>query len=1044
MTLPSSIAERTAHFSGRGWVFGEVDDWLQRAPGGRYFLITGEPGSGKTALAARLFQISAGEAPPNGYARIGPRAIAAAHFCSAADANSIDPRSFAASLALQLSARSAAYAQALKNVGDKVININVQATGGTLERFTGVVIENLDVSRISAQDAFNRVVIDPLLEAREPFTILVDSLDEALRHSGDVNIVKLLSNVASLPAGVRFILTSRVDGRVESRFPTADGMYLSASGHAAENHRDIEEFALARLGTAATGAAKLIADKADGNFQYAQFVVKAVLAKQMDPAKLDGLPAGLDAIYHEWLTRVVDLGAKSWAADYAPAMGVLSVAQARLTADELRGYSGQTESAVWDAINDLQQFVEPDASEDPKYALYHHSVTEFLQRRQVRLAARSVNNNFYLPPAEWHRRMAGRYTGSPAGWDLYGLRYAAAHLAQAARASSGAERHDAIRALVALTQDAAFRTEHLARVGSLPELQQTLEESARTSARDTMPEGIEPIVESALALVRFRRDELRPEPLFELAMRGDPESAAARTALFEVDAEWRQIASALAAWLAADVNAPAAKALRDRVAAMQPLSPRAARLIEHFDAWTGVGPEPVRDPLPAPVPEMVARAVVDRMGGTGAIATAELLAAHQIPEVRNPSLRANEGYLSQHDGPHLVSYAQAVGGPGDGLLLEYIEIHTGYQYVEYRNRSLGFLLDAVFRHGDARWIRGMAAQIATSALAGSRSDYQEALPVAVAAVRSKSDAGAAADWQRAMDDALRGAEELALRRRSDPLSRLKRALAASAEAAHAIGRQVEALALIEAARGILRSGFAGYSAPACLTVAEAIEISGDHYPGGLRMAIDGALSAAHNVQDPLFCARITSRVHAMRDCWWDTPLDVEATVERFTRAPDAAEFCPTFRVGERFEHRDPDSMEIDGRWRNAHRLEEVEAAFRLRSGELTALNPKLERGRELPEGVAVRLPDPGFATWLAARFSARAMSLPGTRRSAALRSLVPLASANATTLDTVLARLVLAEAPGAALLDRVGAMAAEAVVKPGAMAAALPDSVFPS
>src|SRR5215471_1818122 len=320
MTLPGLIAERAEYFHGRGWVFQELDGWLAQSPGGRYFLITGEPGSGKTAIAARLYRFSAGDAPPNGYLHLGAQSLGAAHFCSAGDATSIDPRNFASSLALQLSARSQAYAQALKNVGDKVININVQAVSEKLENFTGVNIQNLDVSRISAQDAFNRVVIDPLIETNQPVTILVDSLDESLRHSGDVNIVKLLSNVASLPAGIRFILTSRVDDRIESRFTAADGLFLSAAEHSAQNQKDVEDFAKERLqaaGFRSDTLPALIADKAEGNFQYAWFVVNALLTKKMDPTALGGLPPGLDGIYQESLTRVVDLGGKDWAKDYA-------------------------------------------------------------------------------------------------------------------------------------------------------------------------------------------------------------------------------------------------------------------------------------------------------------------------------------------------------------------------------------------------------------------------------------------------------------------------------------------------------------------------------------------------------------------------------------------------------------------------------------------------------------------------------------------------------------------------------------------------------
>ena len=61
------IAERTRDFVGREWVFQAIDDWLGDSGGARVFLLTGEPGCGKTAIAARLVEFSQGEArPPEG------------------------------------------------------------------------------------------------------------------------------------------------------------------------------------------------------------------------------------------------------------------------------------------------------------------------------------------------------------------------------------------------------------------------------------------------------------------------------------------------------------------------------------------------------------------------------------------------------------------------------------------------------------------------------------------------------------------------------------------------------------------------------------------------------------------------------------------------------------------------------------------------------------------------------------------------------------------------------------------------------------------
>jgi len=614
-----------------------------------------------------------------------------------------------------------------------------------------------------------------------------------------------------------------------------------------------------------------------------------------------------------------------------------------------------------------------------------------------------------------------------------------------------------------LTSDPEFRAEHLSRVQDLPRLQRDLEEAVRSTARDSAAETLELIVQSALNLLRFRRDELRPEPLFELAMRGEPDPAAARLVLFDVEPEWHQIATAVVAWLAADSSPQNAKALRDRVAGMQPLSPRAARIISFFDAWTGLKPPPSRGPLPAPLPVDVIRAIVERLGGSGA-ASAELLASYNIPELRDQDKllsgrtagRANQGYLSETDGPYLVSFAQEAGEPGNEFLRQYVEIHTGYQYVQYRNRSLGFLLDAVCNHQDPRWVRAQAVQIATSALAGSRSDFQEALPTAVLAVRAKSDSAAAAQIQSMLQDAISGTESLSSGRRSDPLSRSKRSLAATIEAFYSLARAAECQTLIGRAPMILRTGFAGYSAPACLTIAESIEIAQNPSPDVLRQVLDNALSAAHNAQDPLYCARVTARVHAMRNRWWDATFNLEPTVEHFWKESDAPEFASTFLVGERFEHRSPNSMPMEPEFlpetveeaTGEKIVKKIEEAFKLRPGELTPLNEDVARDGPLRKSYPIRLPDPGFATWLAARFAGRALAdrtLSSSRRIALIRALVPLAVASPTALDTVLARLVLAEQPASTVtLDRIANLAAAAIAPPGSMAAALPDAALPA
>ena len=54
------IADRTRDFTGREWVPENISGWLAELGGGRIFLLTDGPGTGKTAVAARLVQMSLG------------------------------------------------------------------------------------------------------------------------------------------------------------------------------------------------------------------------------------------------------------------------------------------------------------------------------------------------------------------------------------------------------------------------------------------------------------------------------------------------------------------------------------------------------------------------------------------------------------------------------------------------------------------------------------------------------------------------------------------------------------------------------------------------------------------------------------------------------------------------------------------------------------------------------------------------------------------------------------------------------------------------
>jgi len=97
------VAEHTAGFVGRTWVFEAIETWLAQGPNGpRYFLLTGEPGSGKTAIAGRLYKQWRAARMAGACEAVTPDGLHAVHFCVANDRHWISPRAFAQALAGQL------------------------------------------------------------------------------------------------------------------------------------------------------------------------------------------------------------------------------------------------------------------------------------------------------------------------------------------------------------------------------------------------------------------------------------------------------------------------------------------------------------------------------------------------------------------------------------------------------------------------------------------------------------------------------------------------------------------------------------------------------------------------------------------------------------------------------------------------------------------------------------------------------------------------------------------------------------------------------
>ncbi len=1055
--------ERARYFTGREWVFSRLDQWLA-TPGSGVFRLTGEPGSGKTALASRLYQAAAGQSLPDAaYTQLTPGFLTASHFCSARTQRWITPHAFTESLSLQL-ARHSVFAHALvERSGDRHVRIVVrQEIGVAHGAATGIAIDRLDLSGVAPEDAFQRTVrepLDALLAAEHGLRVclLIDALDEALLHTGPVSIVTLLSQLTDLPDRVRFILTSRPDERLDAALRVAARLHLSDDAFCAENDRDVRRYVATRVRTDPRLDARLaarpdagvtapdvdevartITTRASGNFQYARFLMDAIADGLRSVDDVDALPPGLNGLYFDSLQRVVRLDPSSWARAYAPLMGVLSVAQESLTLGQLQAVSGQTDAEFWKHRGDLRQFievVETPGDETARYRLFHQSLADFVRLPTVDIDGTPLTNTFFLPAAGWHERIArhvlDQYTGY---WsdcdDRYALRYVAGHLAEAAREGSRLERHDRIVRLVALVTDREFQTAHLQRLEEMPALQRDVDRALEAAATDRHPDAVALVVEAALELNGVRRRYLPPDALFQLAAAGKLGAAEQRLKLYGPEHQWEQAVLLTLAWLGAAADPASARALRDQVVAdgvAYPLDTLVARM----DAEFGGDPPPSLPDLPPPPDLFLVAGILDRLGGGNNVTAIEPLA---IPhgEGIDQDADAAPAYLAEQDGPLLVAFAAQDPGRHTRYFREYLAIHAANDYRYYRNRSLWALVEPVLRHPDPTWVREMLAELCSAALASTRIDFREGLGLALLALRERAGLptpGATLAERSAMARLEANSLQSPVEGGGDPWGHHLRRLAVLAEIhGAATGDCAEADLLLDQARS-LPYGFAGFRAPACFALAEAASIC---HPGDIVRSmpvLEEARRAAHNIQDYVLCARATSKANAMSLRWWSgavPPEPLAETVGRFATAPTDAAFAAVHVVGERYELRvdSAQRLHIPDWARDATTQAALQALYQ-HGRSATAPggdDPKLPFALPLTHGREIAIPDPEFSTLLAARLAAAVLTEPVSTRERGewIQLLAPRAASNPTALDLVLTRLVLAAQPTQpALLDRL-------------------------
>lgn len=458
------IAQSTENFVGRQWVRDAVDDFL-KADCPRYFLLLGEPGSGKTSFMADLIQRWG---HPHHFIGKGCQ-IDLKEYSS----DWHNPVRFAESVGYQLVCDYGGWIMSWEDWGisveQEVKELNGLLMGAKVEEFkatprpfdkpkltveqkvrrfgpvaevVGVYIEKL---KMDVEQIVYQLLKTPLLNVAEKYpehqvVIIVDGLDEAESYSNNkINIFKMLPN-GELPNNVRFLLSSRPGEHLETDnfLNHAQVFWLSEDEKGHRDPRTVEDakafimkFAAEKLVYEMLKQKKLspeiladrVANASQGNFLYLHHYTEGLRQGDETLLNLEELPRGLYDIYRIFLKKIKDRLMEAGCAEaYKPVLGLLAVAREALTQKQIADFSGTDREKVATVLMEIEQFLDSigKLTEERRYAIYHKSFSEYLI---------SGKNMDYIDGKKAHRRIVKFYQSGTESWkESYAMKYLLSHM----------------------------------------------------------------------------------------------------------------------------------------------------------------------------------------------------------------------------------------------------------------------------------------------------------------------------------------------------------------------------------------------------------------------------------------------------------------------------------------------------------------------------------------------------------------------------------------------------------------------------------------
>ncbi|HTY92070.1 MAG TPA: TIR domain-containing protein [Methanocella sp.] len=302
LSFDAEIRYNVDKFTGRQWVFEEIDRWLKIENASRIFWIVGGPGVGKTAISSWLCS----HRPE----------IAALHFCRYDNVEKRDPRRAVMSIAYQLSMQLPDYEERLRRV-----NMD-------------------DLQGLDARTLFDKLIMQPFY-ANYPspgrkIVILIDALDEATVDGKNEFANMIATAFERTPGWLRLIVTSRPNPEVMAPLQTYKPFIIDISNPL--NNEDIKAYLIRELGQANNTIrlqdVEAIVEKSSGLFLYAEWIAAEIGRGHLSLDRPEEFPHNLGGIYLKLFERQIP-DMQEWENTIAPALDVISAALEPLSIDVL-------------------------------------------------------------------------------------------------------------------------------------------------------------------------------------------------------------------------------------------------------------------------------------------------------------------------------------------------------------------------------------------------------------------------------------------------------------------------------------------------------------------------------------------------------------------------------------------------------------------------------------------------------------------------------------------------------------------------------------